>query len=196
MSIDKKRTTTKLLLLSFMIVFSEVAFSGELNISSATDVVARSVNDGSKSYIIKTNTETKVPITDPLWITGEHSIPILLVPVLGNSSAVKLDPPKISEVVKLQSDMQLNKNLSQILAQVSEIQSMLRKRQFSQSRIKLQQLMALYPNVSYLKFIQANQFLLEGERKEALRLAEEGLIQNPDYEEGKKFVAKLKGDLK
>lgn len=178
------------------LLFCNCLLAEEIVFSSTAKSEAHSMVDSTKSYPLSPNTETKISVTDPLWFEGEDSLPILVIPISGKTNSVKLDPPKLSSVVRLQSQKQINKSLSLIMAEVSEIQAMLRKRQLTQSRLKLQSLMNEFPDVSFLKFILANQFLIEGERKEALRFAEEALSQNPTYAEGKTFVLRLKGEAK
>ncbi len=163
----------------------------ELNVSTDSDV--RTPGTDKRERVLA-NQPKSFSFDEALWIESENRIPVLVVPAGAKNSQLKIDAPETTRVVQQLGEKQMSAMLSDLMTEIADIQKLIRSKQLSESRTRLTRLMARYPNVSFLKFVLASQLLLEGEKAQALRTAEEALKSNPDYIEGKSFIASLKGN--
>lgn len=164
----------------------------DIELTSAAPAKIQAIGSQSTS-VLEANKSASISLSEPLWVTSDGRVPVLLIPVDGRSANVSLDAPKADEALKSLADTQLNQIFGQIMSEIADVQSLMRNKQLPAARVKLQSLMAKHPGLTFLKFNLASLLLLEGERNQALQVAEEASKSLPDYLEGKEFINRLKG---
>lgn len=180
----------RLALLIYMI--SAPAVAHELEITSPSGGKLQGLGS-SDSTVLTANQAHTWDLKEPVWFRADDRIPVLIVPADSGSSRVVLDPPKSDDFLKAATDTEVNAILGGILVEISSIQDLMRQKMLSESRARLTNLMKLHPKLGFLNFLLASQLLLEGDKRQALAVAESALQAFPNYEEGKKFVEALKG---
>lgn len=149
--------------------------------------------ESQESETLEPNQAKRFRFDRILWIRSKDYLPVLVIPVDAKNSQIKIDAPKIADVVSQLAQADVDKMLSEVFIEISVIQKLTRQRNLTESKNKIDLLMSKYPRLTYLKFILASQKLLEGDRTSALRIGEEALSAFPDNEDGKAFVKQLKG---
>ncbi len=168
---------------------SSTAFGFE--ITSTSEAKLKGISS-TNVYQLSPGKPAKISVDETLWFESEGRIPVLIIPIAAKANSVTIDAPQSTQVVQSLAEVEVNQLLAEVMAEVSSIQNSMRKKQLSDSRSKLSSLMSRYPKVTFLKFLLASQQLLEGERQQALRTAEEAHKALPNYAEGKAFIQSLK----
>ena len=139
-------------------------------------------------------TPTRIDLSSPVEITSVSRIPLILFPLQGSNSLVTLEAPKLQDIVNRLTDEQLDHALSIVLGRLADVQNLIHQRKLSDALQELNSLQAQHPSAKFLEFTRASILLLQGDRIEALRIAEFALKSVPDYREGQAFVKKLRGE--
>jgi hypothetical protein len=142
---------------------------------------------------IKLNRGDTVELSDnPIEISAEGKKSLMILPMASDGKMVKV---KLSNLSVDDLDQNLkssyNKNLEQLLTGIVIIQKEMAKRNNTQAKSELEKIRKNFPDIAILKFIEANIYLLEGNRAEAKKLLEQGIIQYPDNNEAVKLYRQL-----
>jgi hypothetical protein len=179
----------------YILLFTLTAISaraGEVTIESKSDATLLAV-EGNQTTNLKANEAQTVPFAGPIMVREKGKIPALLIPVSPNAAHVNLDLPSANEVMAEASAEKIDQNLARLMMGMEEINSAIRKQDVKEAKVRFQHLSETYPHVDFLAFTKASITLLEGNRAEALKIAEQALEKFPDYTPGKNFVDRLRG---
>ena len=177
--------------LSFLGFFSLAAY-GETNIQVSENSQLQFL-DNRTTLELKANVLTRVDLNSPAILSVPAKIPTLVIPVCSGNSTVKLNPPALAAAMNKSMEQEMGNRLSKILTEIADIQSLIRAKQLDHALTQLDALQVNFPDLKFLGFLRASILFLQGKKSEARKLTEETLKIFPDYKEGQKFLADLKG---
>lgn len=129
----------------------------------------------------------------PLWVESTGKIPILLVPLKSESGVINIDSPNVSQVLKEEKDLKIDKELSEVILQLTEIHRIIAEKKFTVALQRVGELKLKYPEVKFLEFIEASVAFLVGDKQRAISSLEVGLKAHPDYVQGLELKKQLTG---
>ena len=152
-------------------------------LSVAKDSVITDVKSGKKTPV-KAGESTSLNERNPLWVETEGHVPVLVYPLNSETGAVAIKSLPMEKVVRDNVENKVDFELSSVLLQIGEVQSLLSRNNLSAAVQRISELKAKFPKVRYLDFLEASAFFLSGDKERALSSLEAGLKVHPDYEPG------------
>jgi hypothetical protein len=162
----------------------------ELNVNA--DSVLHDLKSGEKREL-RAGTPFSVNEKNPLWISAQGRIPVLVVPLAAQGSQVSVESPRAEQVFKEEKDLKIDDTLSEVMLYFSEIHRLIAQRNLPVAAQKVTELRTKYPNVKFVNFIEGSVAFLNGDRDKALSLINAGLTAHPSYEPGIEMKKKLEG---
>lgn len=180
------------------LTYASEVYAGEVQVVVTEPAEARVLSSTSAQesalIALPANQPVSIDISYPVSVTSPTRVPIILVPIHGEHSLLRLDSQKLEKVVNRLTDQALDQALSETLSQLSDIENLIRQKKYTEAKAFLQKVEGVHPEAKFFEFTRASLLLLEGNRDEALKTAEAALKSIPEYREGQEFVRKLKKD--
>ena len=129
---------------------------------------------------------------NPIEISSEGKKSLMVLPLAANGQIAKIKLSNLS-VDDLNENLKAayNKNLEQLLVGIVNVQKEMAKKNNQQAKAELDKMKKLFPDLALIKFMEANIFLIEGNRDQAKMLLEQGLLQFPDNSDAIKLYRQL-----
>jgi hypothetical protein len=170
------------------------------SVASAAEIQLRPVSNGTietaighKKQDLVAEQITTFKLDEPALIRLDKKVPMILVPVGEGRQQITIDSLKVDEVLNAYNQGQANVMLSEILAEIVDIQQSVQQKKLDQAYRDLLQLQAKYPEVTFLEFLKASILLVMGKKAEAEKTAEAAVKKFPSYKGGKLFLDVVKG---
>jgi hypothetical protein len=132
-------------------------------------------------------------LNEPMLLRMDQKVPVILIPVGEGAQHISVDSPRVDEVLNSYNQGQANIMLSEILAQIVDIQQSVQQKKLDEAYRDLIQLQSKYPEVTFLEFLKASILLLMGKKAEAQKTAEAAVKKFPSYKGGQVFLDAVKG---
>jgi hypothetical protein len=162
------------------------------DLSVGADSTVKDISSG-KVQQIKATESLKIVDKTPMWVESPGKVPVLLVPLKSESGKVKIDSPNVSTILKEETEIKIDQELSEITLHLTEVHRFIADRKFTVALQKISELKAKYPNIKFLEFIEASAAFLNGDRDRAMASLNKGLEAHPNYAFGLELKKKLGG---
>jgi hypothetical protein len=188
----------KVCLLFFAALFlsADVALATEL---MAVPDLTINYLDSHKSSNLQSGQTLNEKITEPLWITSNGRIPVLVFPLSSSTtSQIKIDPPLVSASSRARCDMNsaedrtiVSTEMSRVIVSLFEIQKLISMNKEQEARLMFDKLQAMHPEVVALDFLGASLDVLETKRDDAKVRLQNAVKAFPEYEDGANLLKSL-----
>ncbi len=155
------------------------------------DAVTLTASDGRETAY---KAEESVPMPqDPVQIEAPGKVSLLVVPLGTGSGVSEIKMRRVDTWAGPELNRAVNQQLNKVLERVVEAQRALSRRSGGEALRILQELETSNPGLSYLNFLKASAYVLQGERDQARRAVEQGLAAFPDNPSGLALLKSLGG---
>ena len=128
---------------------------------------------------------------EPVLVEAPGYVGVVILPPGSAPVEMDLQLRQIPNWASEASKTYASKRLTEILQDVSEIQSQLFVGKFDQALENVRDLKKNYPDISYLNFLEASTLTLMNRRGEAIPLLRKGLVEHPDFEPAKNLLRSI-----
>jgi|GEM_PF-4856325 len=130
---------------------------------------------------------------EPVRIEAPGQVSLLVVPLEGGSGVSEIKMRRLDSWGGPELKRAVNIQLNKVLERVVEAQRALSRRSGREALEILQDLESSHPELTYLNFLKASAYVLQGERESARRAVEAGLVAFPDNPSGLALLKSLSG---
>jgi predicted Zn-dependent protease len=123
----------------------------------------------------------------PLFIESPGHVGVVLVPTELKQGKIQVSLRSIEGWGGEQLDSAMNRNLSEILYEVSSIQNLLVKQKSREALLRAQGLQSKYPRVPAIQFLTASCLIATGQSEQAKRLLSGAMKESEDDPNAKKL---------
>ncbi len=127
-----------------------------------------------------------------ILVQSPDQIPLLVVVPNENADNVHLTGALQKDLLAQATRSFLNEATKDLLAKTQQAQSHIKARRFAEAHSLLGSSIDKYPQVGTLYFMQGTVYYLENNRREAVSSLEAGLRYDPENNDAKKLLEKLK----
>lgn len=161
--------------------------------SPEVDPTSQMVQVAQDSFISYGRVEKKaikrhenIAVTEPTLFEAPGHVGVLVLPP-AESSNYELSLKKLQDWGGHSYNKSLNLHLGKMLGDIQEIQIDIGEKNIDQALVKIEKLRTHYPYLTYLNFLEASCYMLQGKRQLAQSLIKEARKDFPENREGQRL---------
>jgi predicted Zn-dependent protease len=131
---------------------------------------------------------------EQLIFSGENQLPLLVIAAGAKDSVVTIKKETSQDLIREATLKSINSAVGEIVAKLLNVEVMIKNKSFVQAKNLLQDLKDKYPQVSSVHFASGTTNFLMNNRTLAIADLEKGLTIDPENNDAKKLLERIKRD--